>query len=436
MSAYQIQRLSLYQQEANGPKSLRNVAAPDVPFFTPAQDPAPGTAIRQQPGGKPIPKLFTPLQIRDVKMPNRIWVSPMCQYSCHDGFHTPWHIAHYGGIAQRGPGLLMVEATAVQANGRITPEDSGIWLDAHMETLKKHVDFAHSQNSLIGIQLSHAGRKASTVAPWLQSTGVATKEVYGWPDNVFGPTDVPFSEDTPKPRAMTLADIQELRKDFVSGAQRAIRAGFDVIELHFAHGYLVSTFLTPAVNQRSDKYGGSFENRTRLALEIVEDLRAIMPSGMPLFVRISATDWLAANPEYQGPSWSVEDSAKLALLLAERGVDVLDVSSGGTHVLQKPISGPGYQAGFAKQIKETVGNKLLVSSVGNIKTGELAEQLILGGKDANDTPLDLIAAARPFQKNPGLVLAWADDLDVAISVAHQIGWGFRGRSKKTSQNVV
>src|SRR6478609_3384058 len=238
----------------------------------------------------------------------------------------------------------MLEATAVQANGRITPEDSGIWLDAHIDTLQKHVELAHSQNALIGIQLAHAGRKASTIAPWLKSTAVATRKVQGWPDDVVGPTSQPFSEHTPKPRAMTLPEIAQLRQDFVLGTQRAIRAGFDVIELHFAHGYLVSTFLTPAVNKRTDQYGGSFENRCRLALEIIKDIRAVMPADMPLFVRISATDWLENNPEYQGESWTVEESKKLAILLAQYGVDVLDVSSGGNHVLQQPVGGPGYQA--------------------------------------------------------------------------------------------
>ncbi|KAG7412690.1 NADPH dehydrogenase afvA [Fusarium oxysporum f. sp. rapae] len=451
MSAYSTQRFTHSQlatpkrtSEATSPDNVEtiadppeNIAAQNIPFFTPAQDPPAGTVLELQPSGKPTPKLFTPLRIRGITMQNRIWVSPMCQYSAHEGFHTPWHIAHYGGMAQRGPGLIMVEATAVQPNGRITPEDSGIWLDAHTDTLKKHVELAHSQNVLIGIQLAHAGRKASTVAPWLSSTAIATEKVHGWPDNVVGPTSQPFSDETPTPRAMTLTEIVQLKQDFVLGTQRAIRAGFDVIELHFAHGYLVSTFLSPAVNTRTDQYGGSFENRCRLALEIVKDVREIMPTDMPLFVRISATDWLENNPEYQGESWNVDESIKLALLLAEHGVDVLDVSSGGNHSSQKPVGGPGYQAPFAKAIKKAVGDKLLVSTVGSIKTGDLAERLIAGHNDPDDdTPLDLVAAGRMFQKNPGLVWAWADDLETSVTVAHQIGWGFRGRAQKTSQNVV
>lgn len=322
----------------------------------------------------------------------------------------------------------MIEATAVQANGRITPEDSGIWLDAHIDTLKKHVDFAHSQNALIGIQLGHAGRKASTVAPWLSSGATATKEVGGWPHDVVGPSDVAFNEHYPTPRSMTIEEIDQFKQDFLAGVGRALRAGFDVIDLHFAHGYLVSSFFSPAVNKRTDQYGGSFENRTRLALELVDATRAMIPEDMPLFVRISATDWLDTNPEWTGgDSWTIDESVKLAKLLSQRGVDVLDVSSGGNHPLQKVRGGPGYQAPFAKKIKAAVGDSLLVSSVGSIKTGKIAEDIIKGGQDQDDTPLDLIAAGRMFQKNPGLVWAWADDLGTEIQIAHQIGWGFGGR---------
>lgn len=324
----------------------------------------------------------------------------------------------------------MIEATAVQANGRITPEDSGIWLDAHVDTLKKHVDFAHSQNGHIGIQLAHAGRKASTVAPWLSSGATAVEEVGGWPDDVVGPSNEPFDDNYPKPRSMSIAEIERFKHDFHSAVVRALRAGFDVIELHFAHGYLISSFLSPAVNKRTDQYGGSFENRVRLALELVDDTRRMIPKSMPLFVRISATDWLDTNPDWNGPSWTVEESAKLAQLLAQRGVDVIDVSTGGNHPKQKVINGPGYQAPFAKKIKAAVGDSMLVSSVGNIKTGQVAQKIIEGSDEADDTPVDLIAAGRMFQKNPGLVWAWADDLDVSIHLAHQIEWGFGGRSKK------
>lgn len=330
----------------------------------------------------------------------------------------------------------MIEATAVQANGRITPEDSGIWLDAHVDKLKEHVDFAHSQNQLISIQLGHAGRKASTVAPWLPQA-IATEDVNGWPNDVVGPSDVPFGQDFPTPRALTLDEIDEVKRDFAAAVKRALHAGFDMIELHFAHGYLVSSFLSPTSNRRTDKYGGSFENRTRLALELVEETRAILPDSTPLAVRFSATEWLDTNPDFEGESWTIKESIEFAKLLADRGVDILDISSGGNNTAQKVKGGPGYQAGFAKAIKKAVGDKAFVSTVGSIKTGTLAEQLISGGKDEDDTPLDLVAVGRMFQKNPGLVWAWADELETSIQVAHQIGWGFGGRAavKKESAKI-
>lgn len=321
-----------------------------------------------------------------------------------------------------------MEATAVQARGRITPEDSGIWLDAHIAGLKEHVDFAHSQGQNIGIQLAHAGRKASTVAPWLSYGATATKAAGGWPDDVFAPSAIPFNDKFPFPKAMTLEDIEQLKKDFVTAAQRAVKAGFDVIELHNAHGYLLHEFLSPATNKRTDQYGGSFENRVRLTLEIVELLRATIPEEMPLFVRISATDWLENVEGYGQDSWTVEQSCRLAELLAERGVDLLDVSSAGNHPKQAIKGGPGYQAPFAKKIKKEVGDKMLVSTVGTITSGKQAQELLEGGKDADDVPLDVAMAGRMFQKNPGLVWTWAEDLGVSIHVANQIGWAFGGRA--------
>ncbi|KAF5521978.1 NADPH dehydrogenase afvA [Colletotrichum aenigma] len=408
MSVYHTHRITQSQPGVKAEEGRFNEAADNCSFFSPKQDPRPGSAVDPQPSGEPIPKLFTPLKIRGATLQNRIWVSPMCQYSAHEGFHTPWHITHYGGMAQRGPGLMMVEATAVQANGRITPEDSGIWLDAHVETLKKHVEFAHSQNQLIAIQLAYAGRKASTLAPWLGFETLAGQEAGGWPQDV----------------------IDQLKQDFVKGAYRSLHAGFDVIELHFAHGYLISSFLSPASNKRTDQYGGSFENRTRLAIELVDAVREVIPKDMPLFVRISATDWLDTNPEWDGPSWTVDESVKLAQIFADHGVDVLDVSTGGNHSQQKIVASAGFQAPMAKKIKAAIGDKMLVSAVGIIRDGNLAEKLITGSNEEGDSPLDLIAAGRGFQKNPGLVWQWADDLGVDIHVAKQIGWGFKARVKK------
>lgn len=236
----------------------------------------------------------------------------------------------------RGPAHTMVEATSVTPEGRITPEDCGLWLDSQMEPLKRIVEFAHSQGQNIGIQLSHAGRKASTVAPWLSHGNVASKEVNGWPDDVLGPSAIPFHENYPHPKEMTKEDIATLKRAWVGAVNRAVRCGFDVIEVHNAHGYLLHSFVSPATNKRTDEYGGSFENRTRLTREIVELTRSNMPKDMPLFVRISATDWL----EHESfDSWKIEDTVKFAEMVTPLGVDLIDVSSGGNHANQKVKSG-------------------------------------------------------------------------------------------------
>lgn len=415
-------------QAPSEPSSL-NKPADGVPFFTPAQDPPAGTALDPQPNGATIPKLFTPLKIRGVTFQNRIFLPPLCQYSALDGMQQPWSMAHIGGIISRGPGLAIMEAAAVQANGRITPEDIGIWSDSHIPGLAQVVQFAHSQNQKIGIQIAHAGRKASTVAPWLDGPFTAGRDANGWPDNVVAPSAIPYDEGHFVPRALTLQEIEEVKADFVRGARRAIAAGFDVIELHNAHGYLLHSFMSPVSNKRTDKYGGSFENRVRLTLEIVEGIRAAIPEETPLFVRISGSDFLEDNPAFP-ESWTVEDSAKLALLLAERGVDLLDVSSSGTHPAAHPKAVPGYQVPLSTHIKKVVGDKLLVAAVGSITEGKQAEEILTG-----ETPLDVVFAGRMFQKNPGLVWQWADELDITIHVAGQMGWGFSGRGHRFSRRL-
>jgi len=358
-------------------------------------------------------------------------LSPLCQYSAENGHHTAWHFAHLGGIISRGPGLSMVEATAVTAEGRITPEDSGLWLDSQIAPLAKIVEFAHSQNQKIGIQLGHAGRKASTIAPWLASGAVATEDVNGWPDNVLGPSAIPYNPDHAQPKALTLPQIEDLKKAWIAAVRRALKAGFDVIEIHNAHGYLLHSFLSPVSNTRTDQYGGSFENRVRLTLEIVELTRKEIPDTMPLFLRLSASDWLDANPDFEGASWTLEDSCRLAPLLAERGVDLLDVSSSGTHPMQKITPGPGYQVPFAKAITKALGasSSMKVGSVGTITGGKQAEAILTGKGDGarGEEELDLVIAGRMFQKNPGLVWSWAEELGVQINVANQIRWGFGGR---------
>ncbi|KAI0775531.1 hypothetical protein BD413DRAFT_602773 [Trametes elegans] len=399
--------------------NIFNPPAPGVPYYTPAQYPAAGTAAEEE---NAVPTLFKPIKIRGVEFQNRIWVSPMCQYSADDGKLMDWHLAHLGGIFTRGPGLTVIEATAVTPEGRITPEDSGLWNDEQIEPLRRIVQFAHSQNQKIAIQLAHAGRKASTVAPWLDMGATATETVGGWPNDVVAPSAIPYNENFPKPKELDKEGIKRVVTAFVAAAKRALKAGFDVIEIHNAHGYLLDSFISPATNKRTDEYGGSFENRIRLTLEIVDAVRAVIPPSMPLLLRISATDWLEESLPSE-PSWRSEDTVRLAGILAEHGVDLLDVSTGGLHPQQKIKGGPAYQAPFAEAVKKAHGDKILVGSVGNITDGKTAQNVLDKGQ------ADVIFVGRQFQKNPGTVWAFAEDLDVALTQAHQIEWGFKGRGK-------
>lgn len=405
-----------------------NVPAPGVSFYTPRQTPSAGTALHNTESTETPSKLFTPLTLRGVTFQNRLFLSPLCQYSgTREGHATDWHLAHLGGIIQRGPGLSFVEATAVQPRGRNTPQDLGLWEDSQIAPMKRLVEFAHSQGQLIAVQLAHSGRKASVVAPWLNGNASCADEVGGWLGDLWAPSAIPFSEANPTPIAMTLEQIGEFKRDTVEAAKRAVKAGFDVVELHYAHGYLVHEFLSPITNKRDDIYGGSFENRVRLALEITEEVRKEIPEKTPLFVRISATDWFEYDETLQAEfpdSWTLEQSKKLAVLLAQRGADLLDVSTGGIHPKGGSAvkGGPGYQARFSQAIKVTVGDSLAVAAVGSINNGVLAEELLQAG-------LDAIFAGRWFQKNPGLVHQFADELGVNVKMANQIGWGFGGRAK-------
>ncbi|CAG7969920.1 unnamed protein product [Penicillium olsonii] len=403
------------------PGPIENKPAAGISYFTPAQTPPAGSAAIPQSDGTQPPKLFQPFTARGLTFHNRIGLSPLCQYSAQDGHMTDWHLAHLGGIAQRGPGLLIAEATAVQANGRITPEDSGLWKDSQIEPLRRVVEFVHSQSQIIGVQLAHAGRKASTVAPWLSSAATAVAEFGGWPDNVKGPSNVPFHANFPLPQALTREEIETFKKDWVSAVKRAVQAGVDFIEIHNAHGYLLMSFLSPATNDRTDEYGGSFENRIRLSLEVAKLTRENVPANMPIFLRVSATDWLEESLADK-PSWRLEDTVKFAQALAESGnIDVLDISSGGNHQQQHIHAKPAFQAPFAVAVKKAVGDKLKVGSVGMIGSAELANSLI------EKEGLDFVLIGRGFQKNPGLVWTWAEELGVDISMANQIRWGFASR---------
>ncbi|KAI0632054.1 hypothetical protein C8Q77DRAFT_1158732 [Trametes polyzona] len=390
--------------------NIFNPPAPGVPYYTPAQYPPAGTASEE---GSSVPTLFKPIKIRGVEFPNRIWVSPMCQYSADDGKLTDWHLAHLGGIFTRGPGLTVVEATSVTPEGRITPEDSGLWNDEQIEPLQRIVQFAHSQNQKIAIQLAHAGRKASTVAPWLDMGATATEAVGGWPDDVLAPSAIPYNDAFPKPKELDKESIKRIVTAFARAAKRALKAGFDVIEIHNAHGYLLDSFISPATNKRTDEYGGSFENRIRLTLEIVDAVRAVIPPDMPLFLRISATDWLEESLPNE-PSWRSEDTVRLAGILAEHGVDLLDVSTGGLHPQQKIKGGPAYQAPFAEAVKKAHGDKILVGTVGNITDGKTAQSVLDKGQ------ADVVFVGRQFQKNPGTVWAFAEDLGITVTQPHQI----------------
>ncbi|KAH6667823.1 hypothetical protein B0J14DRAFT_601526 [Halenospora varia] len=409
------------------PESMHNVAAEGISYFTPAQTPPAGTQL-----GAPTTKLFTPLRIRGITFPNRLFLAPMCQYSARNGYVNDWHLAHLGGIIQRGPGLAIIEATAVQPEGRITPEDVGLWEDGQIEPLRRITEFAHGQSQKIAIQLAHAGRKASTIAPWLGENTMAATEVGGWPDGLVAPSAIALDPAVnPVPTALTKERIQAIKDAFVAAAKRAVEAGFDVIEIHAAHGYLFHGFLSPVSNHRTDEYGGSFKDRTRLLLEVVDDVRAVIPVEMPLFVRISATDMFEFDPNSKSEfpeTWTIAHSAQLATLLADRGVDLLDVSSGGIHPKATVPFGtaPGYQVPYAQKIKTVVGDNILISAVGGIKYGPLAEEVLQSG-------IDVVMAGRWFQKNPGLVYKFADELGVDIKMAHQIGWGFGGRGSQVTK---
>jgi 2,4-dienoyl-CoA reductase-like NADH-dependent reductase (Old Yellow Enzyme family) len=329
------------------------------------------------------PHLFAPLGIGSLTLTNRIAVSPMCEYSSEDGFAGDWHLVHLGSRAVGGAGLVFTEASAVAAEGRISPQDLGIWKDEHIAPLSRITGFLHAQGAHAGIQLAHAGRKASTQVPWL-GEGVVSPEAGGWP-LVVAPSAIPFSPNYPQPLELDRAGIVRVRAQFREAAVRANRAGFDVIEIHSAHGYLLHEFLSPLSNRRLDEYGGSFENRARLLLEIVGEIRQVWPRERPLFVRISATDWTENG-------WDLQQSIRLAALLRDAGVDIIDVSSGG-NVVGAPIpAGPGYQTPFAEAIRRETG--ILTGAVGMITDPAQAAHIVRTGQ------ADLILIAREFLRDP------------------------------------
>jgi 2,4-dienoyl-CoA reductase-like NADH-dependent reductase (Old Yellow Enzyme family) len=327
--------------------------------------------------------LFDPLKIRGLTLANRITVSPMCQYSCENGFANDWHLVHLGSRAVGGAGLVFAEATAVTAEGRISPQDLGLWTDAHAEPLARIVKFVHLQGSAAGIQLAHAGRKASTARPW-EGGGKLPESKDGW-SNVVAPSAVAYSPEYPMPSAITEDGIAAVVRAFGEAARRAREAGFRVIEIHAAHGYLLQEFLSPLSNLRTDRYGGSFENRTRVVREVVQAIRRNWPERHPLFIRISATDWAEGG-------WDIEQSVDLARMLAPLGVDLVDCSSGGNvHNAKVPVA-PNYQVGFAERIRHDAG--ILTAAVGLITEPAQAEHILQTGQ------ADLIVMAREMLRNP------------------------------------
>jgi len=346
----------------------------------------------------PTKGLFDELKIRDVRLSNRIAVSPMCQYSCEDGFATDWHLVHLGGRAIGGAALVIAEATAVLPEARISPQDLGIWSEAHIEPLARIAKFIHSQGSVAGIQLAHAGRKASTARPW-EGGGKVTPQEGGWSD-VVAPSAVAFAPNYHMPAAVTAERISAIADAFGKAAQRALEAGFRVLEIHSAHGYFLHEFLSPLSNHRSDLYGGSFENRTRIVREVVAKVRRFWPERLPLFIRISATDWVEGG-------WDIEQAVVLARSLRPLGVDLVDCSSGGNVADAKIPIGPGYQVQFAERIRRDAG--VLTGAVGMITEAHQADEIIRKGQ------ADIVLLAREMLRDPYWPLHAAAELGKPIS---------------------
>ncbi|KAH4016432.1 hypothetical protein HBH43_242430 [Parastagonospora nodorum] len=451
------------------PKDL-NRGAPGLEYFTPQHLTSPGSLPQ---AAKPTPTLFRPLKIRSTTLRNRILLAPMCQYSCASagpstGCLTDYHVATLGHYALKGSSLVFVEATGVTPNGRISPNCPGLWSDAQIPALRRVSDFVKSQGALMGVQLAHAGRKASTCAPWIagaqKTQGGKRKvslragaDVGGWPGDVVGPMGgEEWAWDMKKQgdeecgywalRALSEGEVGELVEEWARAAERAVKAGVDVIEIHAAHGYLLHQFLSPVTNRRTDKYGGSWENRTRFLLDIVRAIRRVIPESMPLFVRISTTEWMEdTDLGKKNGSWDVESSIRLAKVLPALGVDLLDASSGGNSPLQRinPFNSMDYQTLIASRIRSEVkkeGLKLLIGAVGLITEAEQAKDILeeggavkvrkadaemaeevraavgmTEGQDGKEPMADVILVARQFMREPEWVLkvAWQLGVDVA-----------------------
>ncbi|KAF2664730.1 NADH oxidase [Microthyrium microscopicum] len=439
-------------------KSALNEAVSGIPYFTPRHTNSPGSAIGLKDS---TPTLFSPLKIRDAVLRNRIVVAPMCQYStAHEGPDigalTDYHVATLGHYALKGASVVFIEATGVQPNGRISPNCPGIWSDAQIPSVQRVADFIKSQGGLCAIQLAHAGRKSSTTAPWISKklgnlSTRADTDVGGWPDNVIGPMGgeeeawdyVPGkgAKGYWPPRAASTEDVKEMIKAFADAAKRSVKAGVDIIEIHGAHGYLVHQFLSPITNRRTDEYGGSFEGRTKFLRDIVVAIREVIPKGMPLWVRLSSTEWLEETDiGKELGTWDLESTIKLAKILPGLGVDLLDCSSGGNHPKQRlnPFETKNYQTDMAGRIRQETkaeGLNLFVGAVGLITEAEQAKDIveasrtigeeaaiaakITDAKDGKEPMADVVLVARQFMREPEWVLRVAHKLDVDVAWPNQ-----------------
>jgi 2,4-dienoyl-CoA reductase-like NADH-dependent reductase (Old Yellow Enzyme family) len=351
-----------------------------------------------------VSTLFEPLTLREVTIPNRVWMPPMCQYSAapegpSTGAPNDWHFAHYAARATGGTGLIVVEATAVSPEGRISPYDLGIWNDTQVEAFRRITRFLRSQGTVPAIQLAHSGRKASTDRPWKGGAPVG-EDAYGW--QPLAPSALAFDERHPVPTELTVAGIREIVGQFADAARRALDAGFEIAEIHGAHGYLVNEFLSPHSNRRTDEYGGSYENRVRFALEVVDAVREVWPDDKPLFFRISATDWLEEG------GWSADDTVRFAGELRAHGIDLLDVSTGGNVSGVRIPVGPGYQVPFAARVKAETS--LPVAAVGLITDAEQAAKIL-----ANDEA-DAVLLGRELLRNPSFARLAARELGAEVQV--------------------
>ncbi|PCH33989.1 FMN-linked oxidoreductase [Wolfiporia cocos MD-104 SS10] len=398
--------------------------------FYAANEPPIGTPYPEDvyPQNAQLPVLFQPLMLRGTTFKNRIIVSPMCQYSSDHGSATDWHLVHIGGFATRGAGAICMEATAVVPEGRISPQDAGLWLDKQIAPLQRIVKFVHAHDTLIGVQLSHAGRKSSTIAPWMHSDSAKTrkaaswihpKEEGGWPDGVYGPSDIAFSPEYPTPKPMDEDRMLYVEDEWIQAVERCKTVGYDFIEIHAAHGYLLHQYLSPLSNTRTDEFGGApLENRMRWPLRLLARIRAAWDK--PLFVRVSATDW-AEGPERDADGtwrqWGPEQTKVFVGELQNIGIDLIDVSTGGLWVHQKIPVEPGYQVPFAEKIKKVYPN-LSIGTVGLITDPLQAESYLRDGK------ADVVFLARELIRTPEWPLLAARKLGIAIKPAnqHERGW--------------